>query len=854
MPLWARGRWLVLAALTAWAVTRLVQSGPGPAIDVSTERLQSTPGPPIDHVLVLGWHGDTPITAAQLAAIDARATDLRALPAVSDVKLPTQLAPDIGRIDAASLSQHPLIRDRWVSADGTALLGRIESHAGTDLTQLADAVLALSRIDGLSTSITAPQLLDQAQAQVIETGLSRLLVGGSAGFILLMLLLWRSLRAAAGIVLSMVVSLLWTLAAQRALGIPLDMVTLIAPALTATLTLAYAMHLIASSASTDTLTEAVRAVRQPMLLTAATTIAGLLALALSPAPAIRDFALLASLGAGFSALSVLTVLPLVLRTRARKPHWRRGWPQMLQPVLGLAARLTAHGSKRLLFVWALLLIGLAVGAVRVTHELDPMRGLPTQDPARQNFERLNHAVGGLQTLDIEIALDRSQAWIEPGAHAALKQLEQTLEANARVGTVFTHLDHARAASQWFGQKDADLPAGPALTQLLVFGTSDSVYDRIDRRFRVARLQLSTPVTGSGEAAQLLDDIDQTLAGLRRSLPSATTTVRGSLQRLQASAEALAKSQRRSLLLALAAMWVLLGILFASARTGLLLLLPNTLPLLAFFGFIGWSGLQLGPVTGLAACVVLGIAVDDTLHYFARYHALARRRAAERPAAIEALEQTLLPITMTTLALIVGFICLMATALEAHLQFGLLCALALMVAWCCDVFLTPLLAARMRFVTLWDTLRLDLGTDPQHQIPLLAGLSKRQARTFALLTDLQTRPAGAVIMRAGDHSDECFVVIDGELRVDRDRADRDWHVATLGRGALVGEVGLFQQARTANVVAQSPVRLIRFSSADLRQLVRQAPRIAAVVMFNLNAIQAERRSQDSRAYLGDAPTN
>ena len=62
MPLWARGRWLVLAALTAWAVAWLVQSGPGPAIDVSTERLQSTPGPPINHVLVLGWHGDTPIT------------------------------------------------------------------------------------------------------------------------------------------------------------------------------------------------------------------------------------------------------------------------------------------------------------------------------------------------------------------------------------------------------------------------------------------------------------------------------------------------------------------------------------------------------------------------------------------------------------------------------------------------------------------------------------------------------------------------------------------------------------------------------------------------------------------------
>ena len=192
--------------------------------------------------------------------------------------------------------------------------------------------------------------------------------------------------------------------------------------------------------------------------------------------------------------------------------------------------------------------------------------------------------------------------------------------------------------------------------------------------------------------------------------------------------------------------------------------------------------------------------------------------------------------------------------QERLKFpsGLAAALALLVAWACDVFLTPLLAARIRFVTLWDTLRLDLGREPQQQIPLLAGLSKRQARTFALLTELQERPAGDVIMQAGQHSDDCFVVIDGELAVTRDRADRAWHVATLGRGALVGEVGLFQQARTATVVAQTPVRLIRFSTHDLRQLVRQAPRIAAVVLFNLNTIQAERRSHDSREYLGLTP--
>ena len=848
----ARAAWLIPVLLSGWALTTLLSTSTGLRIDVSTDRLQSTAPPPEKQRLVIGWFASDPIGQPQLAAIAATAARMRAIPGVDAVRLPTDVPGGPASESAHALADHPLLRGQLISPPGTAVLGWVDASPGADIPKLAATLRQAAAVETLDLEITAPALLDQARTEVIQRGLQRLIIGGAIGFLILMLLIWRNLRAAVGILLTVAASLLWTLAAQQWLGIPLDMVTLIAPGLTATLSLAYAMHLIASTAHTQALNGAVAAVAQPILMTAATTIAGLLALALSPAPAIRDFALLASLGAGFAAIATLSVLPLVLRTRSRRPHWRSGWSALLQPVLRLAGRVTRRNSTRLLIAWGLALVLLAVGASRVTHALDPLRGLPSEHPARLSFDRLNQAAGGLQFLRIEIRLDRPQAWTEARPHQALIRLEDALESLNRTGSVLSHLDHARAAQRWFGQDPSNLPSGPGLAQLLVFGTGDALYDTIDRRFQVAQLHLSSPITGSDDTAELLAAIQSSLAPFQASIPTATITVHGALQRLHDSAGDLATGQRQSLLLALAAMWLLLSLLFASPRAGLWLLLPNTVPLIAFFGLLGWAELQLGPVTGLAACVVLGIAVDDTLHYFARYHALARRRAEERSAAIEALEHTLLPITLTTLALMVGFVSLTATALEAHVQFGLLCALALLVAWACDVFLTPLLAARIRFVTLWDTLRLDLGREPQQQIPLLAGLSKRQARTFALLTELQERPAGDVIMQAGQHSDDCFVVIDGELAVTRDRADRAWHVATLGRGALVGEVGLFQQARTATVVAQTPVRLIRFSTHDLQQLVRQAPRIAAVVLFNLNTIQAERRSHDSREYLGLTP--
>jgi CRP-like cAMP-binding protein len=137
------------------------------------------------------------------------------------------------------------------------------------------------------------------------------------------------------------------------------------------------------------------------------------------------------------------------------------------------------------------------------------------------------------------------------------------------------------------------------------------------------------------------------------------------------------------------------------------------------------------------------------------------------------------------------------------------------------------------------LLLDLGRSPQHTIPLLSGLSSRQARVFALLSRMEKVPERTRLIQEGDLARDIYVIIDGQVDVNLDREDSRTKLASLGRGAVIGEAGYFGQRRTASIDTVTPVRVLRFDSQDLEGLRLRHPRIAAIIFRNLNRVQAER---------------
>jgi hypothetical protein len=192
-----------------------------------------------------------------------------------------------------------------------------------------------------------------------------------------------------------------------------------------------------------------------------------------------------------------------------------------------------------------------------------------------------------------------------------------------------------------------------------------------------------------------------------------------------------------------------------------------------------------------------------------------------------------------LALCLGFGILSLSQLRQQAEFGLLAAGTILLAGIADLVFNPALTSRVRIVTLWDVLSLDLGENPHEAIPIFRGLSKWQARIVALMTEIVSLHKGQRLIQSGQKSDGMYVVIEGDLQ---SSVERDGVLVPLNRhirGDVLGEVGLFRGERTANVDCESEVRALRFNQENLARLQRRYPRTASTLLRNLSEVLADR---------------
>jgi CRP-like cAMP-binding protein len=116
-------------------------------------------------------------------------------------------------------------------------------------------------------------------------------------------------------------------------------------------------------------------------------------------------------------------------------------------------------------------------------------------------------------------------------------------------------------------------------------------------------------------------------------------------------------------------------------------------------------------------------------------------------------------------------------------------------------------------------------------PLLAELDRRELEEVGRLADEVDVPAGRVLMKEGETGQEFFVIIDGNVRIDRGGTT----VRTLGPGDHFGEVALLSEGpRTATATAETPARLLVLAHREFHSLMSQFPSIQTCVLSCLAA--------------------
>jgi predicted RND superfamily exporter protein len=147
---------------------------------------------------------------------------------------------------------------------------------------------------------------------------------------------------------------------------------------------------------------------------------------------------------------------------------------------------------------------------------------------------------------------------------------------------------------------------------------------------------------------------------------------------------------RSYAIALLVITPLMIFLLGSLGRGLLSMVPNLAPILFTLGVMGWAGIPLDMTTLLIGGIIIGLAVDDTIHFMHRFERTHRETGDPQRAVRETLETTGTAMLFTSVVLAAGFLVFTSAYMVNLAIFGLLCALATAVAFLADVTLAPAL--------------------------------------------------------------------------------------------------------------------------------------------------------------------
>ena len=430
-----------------------------------------------------------------------------------------------------------------------------------------------------------------------------------------------------------------------------------------------------------------------------TTAAGLLSFLPAELEPVAALGVIAPLGVLLTLVYSLLVLPALLVLLPRPDRPSRLEQVGLDAALSRAAAWVSRRPGSVVALFGLLMAMAVPGMLQLRFGMWGLGWLPETDSVRLATELIDGRFGGTQSIEILVETGEDEGVHNP---ALLSRIEQFMRQSegvelgpVRVTRATSVVDVLKEIHQALHGNDSRfhrLPEDRALVaqELLLFENagSDDVGEVVDSRRRTARISLRAPDSDSIAYGPFLERLQRdAIASLGEDVEIRIT---GMVALLAASFSAVVVSLARSYVLAIVVIVPLLVLLIGDLRLGLLSIIPNLLPVLAVLGLMGWLDIPLDASTLLVGSIVLGIAVDDTIHFFLGF----RRQLEETQDVDAAIRSTLhtkgVALLATSIVLSLGFLSFTLATMSNVVQFGLLAAFATAVAFLCDVLLAPAL--------------------------------------------------------------------------------------------------------------------------------------------------------------------
>jgi predicted RND superfamily exporter protein len=211
--------------------------------------------------------------------------------------------------------------------------------------------------------------------------------------------------------------------------------------------------------------------------------------------------------------------------------------------------------------------------------------------------------------------------------------------------------------------------------------------------KIARFVAGSKDLGSADALKKNQTLEQYLS---RELPEGMSYLVGGPTSIQDKASIkITNTIYQGILIALLLLFVMISMIYRSIIIGIAGFLVNLFPLLIVTTMMWLMNIDLEPGSVMALSIILGIAVDDSIHFLSRLK-LTLRNGADLDSAISiTLLEIKRPVTITTLLLICGFAMFYFSSIESNHQNSLYFVAGLSAALLSDILFLPILISTFR---------------------------------------------------------------------------------------------------------------------------------------------------------------
>lgn len=508
--------------------------------------------------------------------------------------------------------------------------------------------------------------------------------------ILVILLIFRSIRWVVLPLLVVHVTIIWTRATLAMSGLRLSMVSSMLNSLVTIIGIALVTHVTVTFRSLRRDHDRVAAFRETFVRLApaifwacATTAIGFLVLLTSEIVPVRSFAIMMGIGTLMPLLACLMLLPggILLGRRDADP---RHAPAEAHLVRGLiAVTRTVERFPRLVFGLALaLFLAAGAGVTRLTVETDFSKNFRASSPVRKSLNFFESRLGGTGNWEVSFpapaALDEEFLATVRMLAARLRTLE--MPDGTRLSKVYALTDGLDFIPPNMGRTIDEKRA--ALKQIQP-DFEPQLYNPASGRMRLflrAREQKPAEIK-----LTLIAEVER---AAREVFPEARVT--GLYVLIAQMISSLLGDQLESFLLSCLGISLSMAIAFRGFWMGLASLVPNVIPILLVVGGMGWVGLPINLGTAMIASVSMGLTIDSSIHYVLDYRR-ERELGKDHAAAIRETHAGVgLALVFANVALMAGFSVLCLSNFIPLIYFGILVSLAMLGGLMGNLVLLPLL--------------------------------------------------------------------------------------------------------------------------------------------------------------------